>query len=383
MKIIIVRTSPDKVKKNTYNLQEIGLAKALVRRGHICDVMYYTDEKNSIEKIEFDNGLSLNILWTHGFGAFYEGFFPSLVKVVHNYDIIHIGGYVGFTSCWLNRKFKDRCINYQGPYYCSENKGDIMKARIFDRLLLPFSRKNNMIVATKSVLASDYMKSKGLVDVTTVGVGLDVSNLINDAEDVSNQEFIKQISNKTKDEKYLLYIGAVEERRNTIFLIELLKNINSDMSDVKLIIVGRGKDDYVNLCKQKILDLNLSDKVMWCEALEQKYLKAVYNICDVFLLPTRYEIFGMVLLEAMFFGLPTFTTYNGGSATLINKDNGFIIDTLDVDLWSSAIMGVLKSPEQYNKISQNAKKIIREEYTWEALAEKFEKLYQKRLSQGK
>ena len=41
MKVLIVRPSPNKMNVNTYNLQEIGLAKALVRKGCVCDVMYY------------------------------------------------------------------------------------------------------------------------------------------------------------------------------------------------------------------------------------------------------------------------------------------------------------------------------------------------------
>lgn len=90
----------------------------------------------------------------------------------------------------------------------------------------------------------------------------------------------------------------------------------------------------------------------------------------------------MVLLEAMYFGLPTITTYNGGSATLMNKDNGFIIDKLDANLWSQTIIDLLKNEERYTAISQNASKIISEEYTWDALVEKFEEVYEQRLNKG-
>lgn len=59
-------------------------------------------------------------------------------------------------------------------------------------------------------------------------------------------------------------------------------------------------------------------------------MPTVYQSCDAFSLPTRYEIFGMVLLEAMYYGLPTFTTYNGGSSTLMNQENGIIINSIDM-----------------------------------------------------
>ncbi|MFI3325891.1 MAG: glycosyltransferase [Clostridia bacterium] len=381
LKILIVRTMPNKMSSDTYNLQEVGLAKALVRRGHQCDVMYYTDTKyDTIQEMLVDGNSKIKILWLHGFGAFYEGIYPSLNNYINDYDIIHISEYIGLTSCWLNRKCKGKTVNYQGPYFCKENKGDIIKAKIWDKILLPFSNKKDMVVATKSVLATDYTKSKGIDNVTTVGVGLDTEKLLNSPADIYEHEFIKKIYNKKDDEKYLLYIGAVEERRNILFLLDVFKKANEENSATKLVLVGKGKSEYVELCKQKITELNIEDKVFWCEKIEQKYLKAVYEISDIFLLPTRYEIFGMVLLEAMYFGLPTITTYNGGSATLMNEDNGFVIDNLDVNLWSKTIVDLLKNETRYKEISQNASKIISEEYTWDALAQKFEKIYLSRLN---
>ena len=47
MKILIIRNYPSymAVKNNTYNIQEVGLAKALIRKGHICDIVFWTDKK--------------------------------------------------------------------------------------------------------------------------------------------------------------------------------------------------------------------------------------------------------------------------------------------------------------------------------------------------
>lgn len=46
MKILIIRNFPSymAVKNNTYNIQEVGLAKALVRKGHHCDIIFWTEK---------------------------------------------------------------------------------------------------------------------------------------------------------------------------------------------------------------------------------------------------------------------------------------------------------------------------------------------------
>lgn len=379
MKILIVRPSPNKMNVNTYNLQEIGLAKALVRKGCVCDVMYYCgNEKDHIEKIVFDENKSLNILWLHGKGILREGIYPSLKKYVPNYDIVQVGGYVGLTSCWLNRKYPEKIVNYQGPYYYKANQGDIKKAAVFDRLLLPLQKKKNMVVATKSILATNYIKDKGIENVTTIGVGLDLDNLLRDSENIEENEFIKEIK-EIKNSTLFLYIGVLEERRNILFLLEVFQKVSKQIENSKLIIIGKGKQNYVAMCKEKLIELGLENDVIYREKLEQKYMPAIYQASDAFLLPTRYEIFGMVLLEAMYYGLPVFTTYNGGSSTLINNENGIIIENTDCNEWSKKIVKVLSDKKECDAIGEKAHRTVEKNYTWDALANKFLSVYEKRL----
>ena len=379
MKVLIVRPSPNKMNVNTYNLQEIGLAKALVRKGCVCDVMYYCgNEKDHIEKIVFDENKSLNILWLHGKGILREGIYPSLKKYVPNYDIVQVGGYVGLTSCWLNRKYPEKIVNYQGPYYYKANQGDIKKAAVFDRLLLPLQKKKNMVVATKSILATNYIKDKGIENVTTIGVGLDLDNLLRDSESIEENEFIKEIK-EIKNSTLFLYIGVLEERRNILFLLEVFQKVSKQIENSKLIIIGKGKQNYVAMCKEKLIELGLENDVIYREKLEQKYMPAIYQASDAFLLPTRYEIFGMVLLEAMYYGMPVFTTYNGGSSTLINNENGIIIENTDCNEWSEKIVKVLSDKKECDAIGEKAHRTVEKNYTWDALANKFLSVYEKRL----
>ena len=100
----------------------------------------------------------------------------------------------------------------------------------------------------------------------------------------------------------------------------------------------------------------------------------MYKQADFFLLPTEYEIFGMVLLEAMYYGNVVLTTRNGGSSTLIqNSTNGFVFDTKDAKQWANAILNL--SAEKKANIQQNAHEKIADSFTWDKLAGEFEKMY--------
>lgn len=381
MKILIVRSAPNKLNMSTYNLQEMGLAKALVRKGHICDVMYFGGKnKNHMQKVEFDNDKEFNIIWMRGYSFCQEGVYPSLLKYTKNYDIIQVGGYVGLTTTGLNIFVGNKVVNYQGPYYCDYCKGEIKRAKIWDNTLLRLVNKKKIILGTKSKLATDYVKSKGFTNVTTIGVGLDLDNLQIDDSSIYENEMVKNIASK-KEEIYLLYIGVIEDRRNTLFLLEIVKELkeNFPQKNYKLVIIGKGQDSYVNKCKNKIQELGIKHNVIWYEKMEQKYLRAIYELADVFILPSKYEIYGMVMLEAMYFNLPVVTTYNGGSSMMINFENGIIIDDNDPHVWANRIEALLNDKERYKRMCRNAHETIVEKFTWDILADKFLELYKERL----
>jgi len=384
MKILILRTMANVLKLSTYNLQEVGLAKALIRLGHHCDILYYTDEKKDRrETITFDGDKTITILWMHGFNILYEAIYPSLKKIVNDYDIIQVSDYVGFTSVWLNAKHQDKTVNYQGPYYCPYNKKDILRTSVMDRILLPFSRKSTMVVGTKSELATKYIRDKHIDDVTTLGVGIDLDNLT-PPDQAELPPFVKEVKERKQSLKYLLYIGRLEERRNILFLLDVFHKVVEKDDGIRLVLIGKGDKDYVDACWEKTDHLGLRDKVIYSPQLEQKFVREIYRCCDLFLLPTRYEIFGMVLLEAMYFGIPVLTTYNGGSCTLIRDDeNGFILDEMDPDKWAEKVLTLLAKPEHLADVAEKAADTISKKYTWDALAPRFLELYNRRLEKNR
>lgn len=379
MNILILRTMANVLKLSTYNLQEVGLAKALIRLGHRCDILYYTDGKEDRkETITFDGDKTITILWTHGHNILHEAVYPSLKKIVNDYDIIQVSDYVGFTSVWLNAKHQDKTVNYQGPYYCPYNKKDILRTFVMDRVLLPFSHRSSMIVGTKSKLATQYVQEKRIPDVTTLGVGIDLDNLTPPQEE-GLPWFVQEVKENKQSLKYLLYIGRLEERRNILFLLDVLHKVVEKDPDIRLVMIGKGDKEYTDACWKKVDQLGLRDKIIYSPQLEQKFVREIYRCCDLFLLPTRYEIFGMVLLEAMYFGMPVLTTFNGGSSTLIHEDeNGFILDQLDPDNWAGRICSLLEQPEHLVNVGRQASATVSGNYTWDALAPRFLDLYRRR-----
>ena len=170
----------------------------------------------------------------------------------------------------------------------------------------------------------------------------------------------------------MLYIGKIEPRRNCFFLADVLKKLRKKGINAVLVAVGNGKEDYCQSFENHIEELELEDYVYRIKAAEQKYLSYIYRNTDVFLLPTAYEIFGMVLLEAMYFGKPVITTQNGGSDMLIeNGKTGIVENELNAKKWAEDIILATKN----KKLGNNAAEYIKNNSTWELLADKFIEAY--------
>ena len=115
----------------------------------------------------------------------------------------------------------------------------------------------------------------------------------------------------------------------------------------------------------------VKDGIIRIQRIENPQLKFIYPLAKAFLLPSKLEIFGMVLLEAMYLKTPVITSYNGGSATLIEgKETGQIIKDFDSGLWAEAVEKYLNNPQYVKKITSNAEKLIREKYNWEFIAKR-------------
>ena len=383
MKCLIIRTSSTKVDIKTYNMQEIGLAKALIKNGHKCDIIYYAYDGNYKEDIiKIDEKNEIKIYWLDGKKILHNAIFneKKLIEICNKYDIIQVAEYDQYTSYILNKNKIKPIVIYHGPYFCNFNKKYNLVNKFFDKIFLKRYLQIQPNIITKSLLAKKYLINKGFRNITAIGVGIDKERF-NENTSIKKDKTVDNLVAKIKGRKVILYIGQIEKRRNTEFMIKTYKKVYEDNKDTVLLIIGNGKGKYINKCKKLVEKYKLENSVIFQQKLKQEQLTNIYKIASVFLLPTSYEIFGMVLLEAMHFGVPTITTYNGGSSTLIKDgQNGYICDELNEEKWSKKINEIISYDNR--NISQNASLRI-EEFTWDNLVNKFIEVYEKSIKDFK
>ena len=380
MKILIVKTFPIPINVNniTYNHQELGLAVALRRKGYVCDVMCVSYDNKYHQQVIEMGGLPITLYYVQSFNLLKNGIFKNVDVIFSQYDILQVSEYNQIYTWYLAKKYQNKVVVYHGPYFSAFNKRYNLMVKLFDLFFIDRYKKLNTYFVTKSKLASSYLIDKGLEKVFPIGVGLEETFMQGFTSD-NELAFIEKI--KEKQGFKLLYVGAIEPRRNSLFLLDILYSLRQKGENALLVLVGKPKSkQYAEMFWNKVKMLNLLDCIIYKESIQQKHIASIYNISNIFLFPTHYDIFGMVLLEAMFFNKTVISTVNGGSDMLIRDgDNGYIINNFNVEDWVNKILLISNDNTILERIGNNANKTIVNFYTWDKLAELFISVYKSKL----
>ena len=375
MKILIFRTVAHQMSIGSYNSQEIGMAKAFVQMRHDCDVIYFTWKQNrDVDLLELDNHKA-RLLWRRGIPLIRTGIYPKMAskKFLNNYDLIITNEYNQLMSLIVckNHTFGKTFV-YNGPYY-NMFKISFME-KVYDSLFKKSFRENCDWFLAKSVLSERYLNDRGIVNIDTVGVALDVTKF-DDKIELSSETLA--LIDYLKDNECLLYVGSLSERKNFPFLLEMFNELCQINDEIKLVVVGSGDKKFVNKCISNI-DKNSEERIKFIERIPNSELPKVYSECVGFILPSIKEIFGMVILEAMYFGCNVYSSATGGALTLIkNNENGYVFNNFDSKNWASKINKTIGADKR-KKIGIAANKTIIENYTWPIIAtrilDRFEKV---------
>lgn len=370
MKIAIVRSFPQKfnIISNTYNSQELGLAKALINKGHACDLFFY-DNNDNHQVYKLNNGKSINIYYKKAHKLLIFSKFRYFHQFLQGYDIIQCDELFQYQSYLLSRSNKNNLIVYSGTYYSNSNLKFNALTCITNRLFAARYKRHNIPFIAKSVLSEKYIRNYGINNVTTVGVGLDTTNLKNKFE---------RSSTKTLN---LLYIGKMEQRRNPLFILDIVYAAKDQQIPINLTFIGKGSKKMTEKFFNKATRLGVLKYINYKEEVSQKEIYKYYLKHDVFILPSNYEIYGMVIMESLYYGIPILTTNNGGSSTLLRESfEDMIIDGYSSKEWLKRIVLLKK---KYNKKYEILNNYIVNNYTWDKISEKILDIYYSKIKGDK
>ncbi len=219
------------------------------------------------------------------------------------------------------------------------------------------------------LIRREYKVSKKDIVIVHSGVNLDEFSVNDEEREYFKNKIRKEVG--VKNEHLFLFVGNEFKRKGLDILLRSLHIIkNEGHKDFKLLVVGK---DNLNKFKKIIESYDLEDNIIFLGLVGSK-LREYYFASDVFLFPTRHDAFGLVVAEAMAAGLPVITSKFAGASEIIeNGREGIVINTLDEKVWADAIIKLSSNDKLQQKISNNAKKKIKE-YSWDKVFKRISKV---------
>jgi glycosyltransferase involved in cell wall biosynthesis len=364
MKLAIIKTAYNPTDTQSYNVQEIGLAKGLLNYGVSTDFYSIFNDVTEKKTIAVYNDCEINLIPITGKTFFGKiTYFPGLTRQIikNNYDIVQVHEDSQLMTPLILKKchkqgiktvlYQGMYVNYSGVNYIYQYFLDLF----FKKSII----KNADIIFAKTGLAKKYLENKRYKNISILPVGLDYEKEQQPCRlDSQIMEF------KAQYDKTLLYVGKIEARRNPFFLIDVLSHLTAN---IVLIVVGDGPlyIQIMDYAKQK----KISDRVLIINSIPNNEIYEVYTACDVLLLPTNYEIYGMVVMEALLNGIPVIATPEAGPLSILTDETLGVCLPLEIEKWTNKILYYFSHDTLDARLcrTETVKKI----FNWHTIAEKY------------
>jgi len=293
-----------------------------------------------------------------------------------DFDIVHV--HTPFTSNALiniNRKLREKMIY---TAHIGEERKRLALDPSAPLVLKLFSPDLYLMKRVrKSVVLNEPLKEKlvkkGIEEekLKVIPNGVNVEDF-----NVSEKEIARVRKKYGLEGITVMFAGTVTPRKGVLHLIRAGEILNLG-KDVLFLIVGNL--DLDRKYSQKVMEYAKSKGVnaKFTGFVPYEDLKALYSTCDIFVLPSFEEGQGVVLLEAMASGKPLIGSKVGGIPMQIRDGwNGFLVKPGNEKVLAEKIKYLVENEEERIKMGKNSRKLAKEEFDWEKIAERYLEVYE-------
>ena len=297
------------------------------------------------------------------------------------FDVLHV--HVPFTANILikmNKNLKNKMIY---TFHAGEEKKRLRLDKNVPFALKIFSPDVHIMRRVKICTVLNWQLKRMLIKkgienerIRVIPNGINVNDFGNFDKDTLIK--IKEKYNIPDDRILIMFAGTITPRKGVKYLLKTLEVIVNDYNDVFLILTGKTDIDskyfseVYNFAKEK-----LNGYVKFTDRVPYEDLRALYSACDIFVLPSFEEGFGLVLTEALASGKPLVGSNVGGIPMQIRDCwNGFLIRPGDYRQLAEKLLYLIENKDERIRMGKNSRKLAIKEFSWEKIAKRYLEVYE-------
>lgn len=359
MKIVMIGQFPPHI--GGVGVHIYTLAKKLIEKNHEVYVITYPhkdiedltvkdNEGKEIGKIHVIGTGGLNIPGLRGLLFLINGK-KALKKLLKEEDIDIIHGHYLFPPGYVGVSLKNENIKRYLTCHGSDIL-DLYKNHFYIRpIIKTVLKKADKIIAVSNAVKEEIVKIniENIDKKTEVYYNSVDTVKFHPNEDYTFKKELKRTYAKEFNEDYplLLYVGSIIKKKNITTLLEAKKLLPYKTN---LIIVGSG--NQLNKLKEKVSNEKIEDVYFTGS---RRDVENIIPSCDMLILPSLIESFGLVLIEALACGKPVIGSNINGIKEVINEDVGLLFNPNNENELANCINKIIKDKELKNKFIKNSR----------------------------
>ena len=277
------------------------------------------------------NYIPKNPLMFKVFNKRMEKLYKEIVKKEGAIDIIHAQ-----SSLWGGISAAYIAEIYNIPLVITEHSS-VERGPYVKKSYIPFIcdsyKKAQKVITVGNGLKNEIESLSGRQDIEVIGNLVDLSKFT--------------IKKRIKNEKFIFFSLAFLEGEKGFDT--LIKSFAKKFKDKEAVLYIGGDGSQRSWLEALTVENGVKDQIIFLGALSRDDVSKWMNKCDCFVLPSRYETFGVVYIEALASGRPVIGALNGGAEDIINNLNGYLIPIDDIDILAEKMIEVYDNIESYDE----------------------------------
>jgi glycosyltransferase involved in cell wall biosynthesis len=352
-----------------------NLSKHLAKRGHEVTI-FTTDfelDKKYVQSLDGVRVVPFHCIANIAMMLISPEMKGQLKKEIRNFDVVHMHNFRSYQNVVAHhyaKKYGVPCI--------LQAHGSVLPFFQKQRLkkLYDWIWGYRILKDASKVLAYHQIETTQYQD---MGVNWDKIEILTSGFDLPKTEDMPKIGKFKKkysigdNEKVILFLGRIHKIKGLDLLINAFADLTKKINNVRIVIVGPD-DGYLSTINNLIASLGLESKILIPGFISVNDKIAAYVDADVYVLPSRYDIFPTTVLEACSFGTPIITTDQTGIRDLVNNNVGYVVP-FDKNQLYNALFKILTDDRLRYYFGERGKKLVKEKYSWDKIVEQLEKIY--------
>jgi len=342
------------------------LAKELVKKGHEVHVFTTNQKgKQKLEREETIEGIRVHRSKVWFRYRYYFTLAPGLLSNIFKYNLevlhVHSFGFLYHDFIVLLKKLfsKTKLINTpHGPFMALPNYNllQIIIKKIVELIENPLNHLYDTVIEVNPY-QKRWLKEKGAKKVDFVPNGI-TKNALSNAQPI----------NRYKDKFIISYIGRIQKYKGLDQVIKVLPKLGENVIFIAIGEDAGNKESLIKLSK----DLRVSNRVFFTGRIKEQEKLNLLDASKLFILPSEWEAFGIVILEAMARGKVIISTKTEGGRYLVKRENGFLYPNNNL-IQLEEILKTLTKVDLKKYEAPNIKKA--REFDWSNIVSILEEVY--------